>query len=54
MADYIEKDPKENPEKYRYDPNSARESCLTIMLRDRHEEEQRALWSLDMWSGYTI
>jgi len=43
IADYLEKDRKENPEKYRSDPDEDRKPCLTILMREKYEEEQRAL-----------
>jgi hypothetical protein len=43
IADYLVKDRKENPEKYVYNPNAKRQLCLTMLLNERHEEEQQAL-----------
>lgn len=43
IADYLEKDRKENPEKYRYDPDEVRKPCLSILMREKFEEEERAL-----------
>ena len=42
IADDLNKDRKENPEKYRYDPDEDSKASLTIMMREKFEEEQRA------------
>lgn len=46
IADYLEKDRKENPEKYRYDPDEEKKLCLTILMREEVGEEQRGFKGL--------